>query len=344
MREETKHILLQQMLPLSEAECGLRQYLIDHPDKQFMVYEELRALIRQYIGYDIQSERPLSEDSLIPDGFNVWTLKHLRYLPGCLHSHDFFEINCVLSGECSYQTLDRYVPIRAGDVVIFPPHKTHSIYAGSDDCILINVLIRSSTFDQYFFSIFDQFDVLTDFWMRALHGTQECGYLLCHCGEDEEISNCVLGMYQVSRTDQKYQSQMLDALLHLFLITLLQWHEQDMILSNPERRQDDGKLLRVLHYMSQEYQTLTLEKLAETFHYSERQMSRVLKEYTGLNFGQLIRDFRLKKAISLVENSTLSMEAIAEAVGYTDASHFYRAFKKQYHCTPIEYRTSCHAG
>lgn len=46
----------------------------------------------------------LIEDKLIPLNYNITAIRHLRYLPLCLHSYDFFEINCVLSGSCTYQT------------------------------------------------------------------------------------------------------------------------------------------------------------------------------------------------------------------------------------------------
>ena len=329
---------LRQMLPLNQIETEFQRFYLEHPDKRIVSPEDLGALIRQYLGVDMQERGVLTEGSLIPDGFNVMVLKHLRYLPGCFHSHDFFEINCMVSGACTYHTLDKTVQIRSGDVVIFPPHRIHSIDVSSDSCILINILIRSGTFDRCFFGLFDQFDVLTDFWNQALYGTRDCSYLLCHCGEDDSITGCILRMYRESLGEKKYRSQMLDALLHVFLITLLQGYEQDMIMANPEKKPDDSKILRILHYMGQEYQTLTLSKLSENFHYSERQMSRVLKEYTGCGFGELIRDFRLKKAVSLLETSSLSIQSIAEAAGYTDVSHFYRVFRKKYHCTPIEYR------
>lgn len=147
-----------------------------------------------------------------------------------------------------------------------------------------------------------------------------------------------MNIYMESKEAHKYQSQMLDALLHVFMITLLQYHERDIIVSNPKNVKDDRNIVHIINYIGKKYKTLTLEELANEFHYSERQMMRVLKEYTGLGFGELIRDVKLKKAVSLLEKSNVSIQTIVETVGYSDSSHFYRVFKKKYGCTPIEYR------
>lgn len=331
--------ILSSLFPLCPTEELCKQFLLEHPEKQIMDAEELQVFFRNTINLTNEAVGSvLTENSLIPEGYNVMALKHLRYLPGCFHSHDFFEVNCVLSGACIYQTPYKSTMICSGDVVIFPPHNVHTIGICQDDCILINIMIRASTFDRYFFSLFNSFDVLVDFWTQALYGKQDCAYLLCHCRNDTEIAEYILRMYQESLTANKYQSQRLDAFLHIFLITLLQRYEQDMIISNPEKQQDDRNILRIINYIGREYQTLTLAKLAETFHYSERQMMRVLKEYTGFGFREYIQNIKLENAVALLEKSTVSMQFIAETVGYADTSHFYKVFKQKCGCTPIEYR------
>lgn len=340
MRQSEQDGFMQQMMLLNNVETAFKRFSNKNPDRRFMNNEELSAFIRQYMGLDIKPESILTEDSLIPAGYNVMALKHLRYLPGCFHSHDFFEINCVLSGTCTYQTSDKTIRIQTGDVVVFPPHNVHSIDVCSDDCILINILIRSSTFDLYFFSIFEHYDLLMEFWTQALYGKRETAYLLFHCGDDANIQNCVLDIYQEAIREHKYRGQMLDALFHVFMITLLQYHEQDLIVANPEKQEDDRNLIRIINYIEKMHKTLTLAELANKFHYSERQMMRILKEYTGLAFGDLIRDVKLKKAVALLEKSNISIQSIVDAVGYSDLSHFYRVFKKAYGCTPAEYRAN----
>lgn len=345
MEHEPQNYPLQHFFPLSDAEIACRQFWTDHPDKRRMDSIEMRTFLKDTIRLPIEvhignvEEYVLNEDQFIPASYNIMAIRHLRYLPGCFHSHDFFEINCVISGSCEYQMPEKGELIQEGDVVVFPPHKPHLIDVSSDDCILINILARSSTFDRYFFSLFNSYDILTDFWTQALYGKQESAYLLFHCGRETKIRECVLRILQQAETKQAYQSQMLDALFHVFLITLLQDHEQDVVISNPENQRDDRNIVRIINFISEKYKFLTLSQLAGEFHYSERQMARILKEYTGTSFGDFIRDIKLKRAVDLLQKSSLSIQSIVEAVGYSDLSHFYRVFKKEYGCTPIEYRT-----
>jgi two-component system response regulator YesN len=46
----------------------------------------------------------------------------------------------------------------------------------------------------------------------------------------------------------------------------------------------------------------------------------------------------MEEAMKLLADKSLSMQAIAEAVGYDDASYFSKVFKKNAGVTPNKYR------
>ena len=46
----------------------------------------------------------------------------------------------------------------------------------------------------------------------------------------------------------------------------------------------------------------------------------------------------MKKARSLIRSTSLSIEKIAAQVGYQNAEHFNRLFRKKYGLTPVQYR------
>ena len=131
---------------------------------------------------------------------------------------------------------------------------------------------------------------------------------------------------------------MLDALLHVFMITLLRHYDHDMIVANPKCKKDDQNIVHIISFIENNYMALTLEALADKFHYSQRQMIRLLKEYTGLGFKDLVQDIKVKKAIAFLKADHIPMSSIAETVGFYDTSHFYRVFKKRTGLTPVEYR------
>ena len=131
----------------------------------------------------------------------------------------------------------------------------------------------------------------------------------------------------------------MDNILTGFFILLLRSHEQHIILpdtANPG--QDDDNLFYLLNYIQANYTHVTVWELADFFHYSERQISRLIKEHTGMNFPDLIRRLKLRRSAELLINPDLSVNTVMESVGYADLSSFYKAFKSFYGMTPAQYR------
>ncbi len=50
---------------------------------------------------------------------------------------------------------------------------------------------------------------------------------------------------------------------------------------------------------------------------------------------------RFQQAESLLRDSILTVAQISGRLGYRTPENFMRAFKKQYHMTPSQYRSSC---
>lgn len=48
----------------------------------------------------------------------------------------------------------------------------------------------------------------------------------------------------------------------------------------------------------------------------------------------------MKKARTLLKGGSMTVEAIAETVGYQNVEHFTRLFKKKYGMTPVQFRNN----
>lgn len=84
-------------------------------------------------------------------------------------------------------------------------------------------------------------------------------------------------------------------------------------------------------------QYLQLEAVAERLFMSSRTLKRRLQQ-AGLGYQQLLDEARKRDAIKLIQNTTLTIEQVAQHLGYTDAANFTRAFKKWTGETPSRYR------
>lgn len=100
----------------------------------------------------------------------------------------------------------------------------------------------------------------------------------------------------------------------------------------------DERLVSMINFMQANYQTVTLEDMAEQFHLSVPYLSKFIHEKSGKTFGEQVTNIRMKKARTLLKNGNMTVENIAAAVGYPSVEHFSRTFKKLYDMTPVEYR------
>ncbi len=82
----------------------------------------------------------------------------------------------------------------------------------------------------------------------------------------------------------------------------------------------------------------TVDALAERLNLSPRTLRRRLAEL-GFNCQDVIEDSRNRLAKELLGNTGLSVDDIAERVGYSDASSFRKAFKRWTSKTPADYRS-----
>ena len=81
-------------------------------------------------------------------------------------------------------------------------------------------------------------------------------------------------------------------------------------------------------------ESVSLAKLAHIAHMSVRSFSRAFKEATGLTPVQYHQRLRLEVAAMLLQNSDLSIEAIATQCGFDDARHFRRLWQRHFEVSP----------
>lgn len=86
----------------------------------------------------------------------------------------------------------------------------------------------------------------------------------------------------------------------------------------------------------------SVEDLAAEFCMSERTLSRHVRKATGKSTGALIQSVRFRRARALLENSRLTIEQVAEAVGYRDATALRKLVRKVTGENPRQQRRGVH--
>ena len=100
----------------------------------------------------------------------------------------------------------------------------------------------------------------------------------------------------------------------------------------------DARMIEIMNYVQANYIDITLDDLAEKFFLSKPYLSKYIKEKSGMTFGDILKQIRMKKARAMLRSGNATVESIAEMVGYQNVEHFNRVFKKMYHTTPVQYR------
>ena len=102
----------------------------------------------------------------------------------------------------------------------------------------------------------------------------------------------------------------------------------------------EGSLFRrVARYIDSRYaEDVTIEQLVREFYVSPYHLSHMFREKTGYSLKQYLLRRRLGEAQMRLATTQDSIQAIAEAIGFEDASYFSRIFSKYIGMTPSEYR------
>jgi AraC family transcriptional regulator of adaptative response / methylphosphotriester-DNA alkyltransferase methyltransferase len=83
---------------------------------------------------------------------------------------------------------------------------------------------------------------------------------------------------------------------------------------------------------------LSLHAVARTIATSRRQLQRAFAETGGTSFRRELQRVRMHRAAALLREGSLSVQAVASAVGYRQAAQFAKAFRRHYGAPPSAFR------
>lgn len=96
---------------------------------------------------------------------------------------------------------------------------------------------------------------------------------------------------------------------------------------------------RIISYLHKNYQkNITNESLAKEFNYHPNYISSLIRAKTGMSLHRYFLHIRIRRAISMLETTDLSVTEIAQMVGFCDVSYFSNYFRKVTGRAPKYYR------
>lgn len=244
------------------------------------------------------------------------------------HIHKDYEICLILEGSLTLITPESVLSLDKNDIFIINPFQSHEIKAGAP-VLILSLQVSPSFFASYYPQMEHmEFDVIA----------------LKH---SEAASDCQLpGRYLLFMANAFYQKEEYHALKCAAAINLLfqallstQKHhvisEKEWQASVTRRR----RMRKILQYIDNHYtEKLLLSDIAKQENLDLYYLSHFFKECFGITFQDYLTRTRCEQARQLLILTDYSLLDISINCGFSDPKYLTNGFRKQYGCSPKEYR------
>ena len=168
--------------------------------------------------------------------------------------------------------------------------------------------------------------------VKAEDGTPLCCPIIQHKRGDAE--NELLGIYREYKSKMKLYEHRLSGKVLTLLIDAIQRNDYS---STVPRSKGLDRVLEVIktHYS----EPLNNKMVGKLTGYHENHINRLMVRYTGISLHNYLQNYRIERAIELLESTDLPISEICSTVGFSDFTHFSKFFKKKTGYTPSGFRS-----
>ena len=151
-----------------------------------------------------------------------------------------------------------------------------------------------------------------------------------------KLDTLLTEMYEEFHHKQIFHQNMLYYSSGMFF-TLMERQLLNQISVSPSNPLRLVRYDQIYSYICDNYSLTSAREIAEYFHISQSYLCKMFHE-NGTTVTTVIQEIRLQHTQSLLEQSDLSVQDIAELVGYHDLTYFIKLFKRNFSITPYQYR------
>lgn len=249
-----------------------------------------------------------------------------------VHSHDFMSIMYILSGNCSYFINDIPYRVKKGDILLLNPGVPHGKIIPSDG----ELLEFHAGFESFKVENLPLNHIISDNITPVIPSSKY----------DHDLLQCFNDIITEQNKNEPGSELLLKTLGMKLLVILLRATSQNESVRekgsiNFETYDKSTIVNAITEFINTNFmQDLSLEIISQNMYLSPAYISKLFKEETGespINYLIKVRLSRAKDYL-MVGNSTI--KEVAHAVGYDDAYHFSKLFKKYYGYPPscIKYK------
>ncbi len=271
----------------------------------------------------MQPER-LSNDAYLSLASPFRIFRHSLKGEIIVHWHEFYELAFVISGAGTHILNGTAYPLAPGAAFLLTPTDFHAIQpdVNNGSLELYNVIFS---------------DALLNDDLRALvFGTSKTYHVLFEGDEHSRVTGYFETLWREAEGENRGYALMIRAALEQILITLSRQSSTAQIDAPPIYHPAVQKAILYIDHHFRE--PLSLKSLAVQVNLAPNYLSELFQRATGMPFQAYLQDVRLRFALSLLQSSSVSITEVCYISGFNNLSHFTRAFKKKFNCSPRETR------
>ena len=250
------------------------------------------------------------------------------------HYHKYFELGYIVRGSIKHSFMGTVNLLKPGDMFFIDITVIHS-YEAAPDTDVLNFMFYPEVLDPSYklMSNLSQIAGSPTFRFNAnklpllnqpfFH--DEDGSFLRHLEELQmEIQQKKPGHHQMERT-----------MIQQLIIRLMRLDNtvQHEITADQPLAQKLQDILDTEHPAN-----ISMQNVCKKLNYSPAHISRTFRKLYGVTFTAYLQKLKLAQSCRLLLETDLSVEQVAESVGYKNVQFFHRIFREHYQLSPLQYR------
>ena len=313
-------------------------------DKKILSYfkgitEEEQAILSGQVNIDrniyMQGQtNVINAKKLLTAGKLISIRQHTRFVHFPSHTHDYVEVVYMCTGQTTHIVNGVPICLHQGELLFMNQYATHEVLETGEKDVAVNFIILPEFFNSVLPFVGDSETPLRNFFVDCLCGeSSSTDYLHFKVADIKAIQNLIENLLFIFLEDMENKWKMSQMTMVILFMHLMD-HTDALHISN----QGQATIFKVLRYIESHYASGSLTELAELLHYDMYSLSRVIKQKTGKNYQELVREKRLFQAAFLLKNTDKTVDSIANAVGYENIGFFHRIFRETFGMSPRNYR------
>lgn len=245
-----------------------------------------------------------------------------------VHKHNFYELIFVEEGEGTHVLNDIPYPFKQNDVFLLTPNDAHEfeikqkikfIYLQFTEQIFLEKLNtqKKTYWEEALRNVLIQFE-----------NTESS--IIC-CKQDKEHIHALLKVMLYEYTNKGLFNN--EVILELFgsIMSIVTRNINQRKLPIKGLNKNTAKINQILTYIrihALDSEKMQIHNMAANFFMSPNYISIFVKKHSGLSIQQHIMQIKLKFAERLLKQKRFTINEVADRLGFNDASHFNKTFKK----------------